>query len=376
MNKVINEDLSHYECLYTYNSNKVNILKEIYADNPYNARVYFLNEPYGYSNTRIMLFEKKNKDFSIVHYERCYGISKTNKIYNREKKVWTIYYSKGLLWFKDSRGVRNLVKSHFEMFNIEVSNILKSYFIKRLPWVEMVFNESIGDRITFNKIIKNKLYSLKKLTRSYYKLPYPQCKILENNKYNINTSAIIKNREYFINVESLSEEFIQSPVFNDTIRMACILNKHINCSWSLRRLKEVHDDWAEEITTILYENTPDRVLTIDNIFNEFSEYSNYPIFTNTKDLIHEGRIQNHCVASYINTVDSGICAIYRVKDYTLELRKTSNGALYISQCRGYSNKDCPKEEMKQINNYLEKFNKEKGLLDLTESQLNVNDFFL
>lgn len=356
-----NENLSHYECFYQEQSDKVGALREIYADNPYHARIYFMNEPMNFTTTRVMLFEKKNGDFAIVKFERKHGISKTNRIYSREKRIYSIYYSKKKFWYKDSRGVRNLSLVQINADYIKISEKIEEYFIKRFPWVEFLKNNEEVKHQHFNYLVKHKAYGLKKLARTMYKLPWPQCQHIFNSKnyLSLSVQAIITFRDYLTNVESMTMDFMQNTFLRDTLRMAKILDRTVSGSWSTRRLKEVHDEWSKELTDILFDIVPSRDLEIKQVFTDFAEYSGYQIFKETRELVKEGREQNHCVASYIDCVDRGLCAIYKIGDYTLELRVNHGGILYINQCRGLGNKNCPEILKTQINHQLERFNKEK-----------------
>ena len=81
-----------------WTSPKIAKLKELYAKDPYKARIIFMNNTSDYEDYRLMLFKEENGDFQIVRFRRRYGISKTNKMYSHEKRLHTIIYKKDKFW--------------------------------------------------------------------------------------------------------------------------------------------------------------------------------------------------------------------------------------------------------------------------------------
>ena len=67
-----------------------------------------------------------------------------------------------------------------------------------------------------------------------------------------NVSDMIKiwkeMKQVLINVENLKPELYENHLFIDTCKMARTLDRKVNCSWSIKRLTQEHDDWAREIT--------------------------------------------------------------------------------------------------------------------------------
>lgn len=88
-------------------------------------------------------------------------------------------------------------------------------------------------------------------------------------------------------------------------------------------------------------NTP---LKIHRKFNKLSLGSDYKIIEDTYSLFLEGEIQNHCVYSYRNKIDSGKCVIYTTdyenKKYTIEITK-NNRNFVLEQIKGKYNSDAP-----------------------------------
>ena len=70
-----------YTVIGSEQNNSIDALFEIYRNNPYNARVIFMNNnKNNYISHRLVVFEE-NKTFNIVLFRKTFGISKTNRIY-------------------------------------------------------------------------------------------------------------------------------------------------------------------------------------------------------------------------------------------------------------------------------------------------------
>jgi hypothetical protein len=248
-----------------------------------------------------------------------------------------------------------------------------------------------------NTIVSEKLFNDKKILKHLFKAPWPVINVIINHSAReFSFYDIVKiwkeMRQYLINIESLNADLYQSPYFMDSCKMAKTLNKKINCSWSQRRLKEEHDDWARQISYVVLENQPLTELKIKQVYLDFAEYSGYEILKTNHDMVREGIKQHHCVGTYISNVDRGLCGIYKVGEYTLELNhgndwrvpanlKREYPTLYIGQLRGIRNIDSPEELKGEVNTWIEKFMDEKDMESyvekqgLDEKQVCVNIFF-
>jgi hypothetical protein len=308
----------------------------------------------------------------IVQYVRTWGISKTNKIYNRERKMMAIRMNKNGFFFLNGPLIRPFTIKHLE--NFIASHIIRQFLIENVPFVELMIKHDLMKHRTFNYIIKNKLTSLKKMIADEYKLPYTVCKKiidasltmgytqfhhLELIKFNLTHHA-----DHIQNMQKINMGMFTNnnyfTMFIDTIKMARTLDKKVNAAWSFNRLKEEHDEMAVIITDITL-TAEDRDLYIRKIFTEFAEYSNFHLITRTKELALEGKRQNHCVSSYTSKIDLGKCAIYRVENYTLELEPNGSG-IKVAQFRGYGNASAPSELVERVFTMIKEFNQSKGTL--------------
>jgi len=351
-----------YTELYSNQSQLVDTLFKIYEKNKFNARVFFMNESsVMFNKLRLGLFEEPNGDFNIAYFKRNYGISKTNIMYNRESKIFSIIKKGNKFYFRDRMGVKPLTK--FLLLGCEPYDLIMEVLVKKLPWLRYLTEHTVLQKVSFNTIYSKKLFSLDKALKYEYKVPSPTAKLL----YTIKTNNVQANYlryyiEYLDNVENLHNTLptYAFSVFYDTVKMAKTLNRKVNCSWSVKRLKEEHDNWSKEITDIVF-TEGDRLMNVGDIFIKFGNASDFKLLMTTKEMNIEGRKNNHCVATYVTRVDNGNCGIYSIDGYTLELStKWVNNhttlALAIVQFRGYKNCNAPKELYDIVKEELFKFN--------------------
>ena len=359
-----------YTEIYSEQSKSVDTLFKIYADDKYKARIYFMNENNRiFKKIRLVIFDSPNGDFSIVRFERNYGISKTNIMYNREKQIYSIIKKGNKFYFTYGRKILPLTMSNIYYSTCNDSHIIKNILAGKLPWMRYLTEETILTSTSLNTIYSNKLFSMEKALRYQYKLPLPVAKILHNKGKIDDRAKFIRHYvDYLDNVENLHNTLLtyDFSFFYDTLKMAKIVNKKINCSWSAKRLKAEHDAWAKIITDVIYVDG-NRLLTIGDIYLKYATYSGFKILLSTSEMAHEGMVNSHCVASYINKVDSGGCAIYHIDGYTLELvhkySKSHKKYLEISQFRGYKNCEAPIELVNRVKRSLDVFNNSDELLN-------------
>ena len=361
-----------YTLLTESNSPKVDKLFEIYAEDKYKARIYFMNDSSGFTRQRLVLFTKKNGDFDIVLFSRIFGISKTNKMYNRESRLYQLKYSKNkfTLISRGHKGGSNFTPPTYSnienkgyTLGIDARKIIRTILSNRFAWFRFIAETSPLQNISLNTFINKKLFTLKAALRHYYNCPYPVAKKILNSQRKASVVNNIKfYMDYIDNIESLKEEWLGEEFYRlyDALKMAKTLDKKVNASWTTRRLKEEHDKWAKIITDVMFIDG-DRPMAINDMFKKFAEFSGYKMLTTTKEMAHEGKRMNHCVATYVGKVENGLSGIYTIDDYTLELTKgwdseTRTTILHINQFRGYSNCDAPGYLLIRVKKKLWEFN--------------------
>lgn len=371
-------------------------LIDLYRKDKHKARVlYFSKSSSIYYSMREVLFEFENGDFKICKFKTKYGISKSGIMYHREVLEYSFLYVKKKFYYKAKNTLTIPTHSFIKHFENHFSSHSKDYLRDRFTWMRNLLEAKYSYPTSLNSIVTKQLFNEKKLLRNIFNLPYPVIKVLLlSNKFN-GLSELVRNwriiKDYLINVENLGDEFYNSPYFDDSCRMARSLGVKVNCSWSLRRLKEEHDSWAKQISNIILETQPLVNLRINEVYVDFAKFSGYELLLTNHDLVHEGIKQNHCVASYIGSVNRGHCGIYKVGDYTLELRcgehyqmqnpKERVKELYIAQFQGISNVDAPISLAFDVYVMTQNFNKGYEFTDKIEDMsskgldFGMDDFF-
>lgn len=376
-------------------SNKVDKLFKLYAKNKYTARVVYMNDASNYENFRTVLFTKANGDFNIVVFRKKYGISKSNIIYNHEKRMLDVIYKGGKFYLVDNTNRRagiitltlNTLFSACSRVNVrnnidnKLLNVITGLLEHRFSWIRFLNENHLCYNTAFNTIVSKKLYNQKKALTHQYKTNYPVAKILDKVYKSGNTHGhqLIKvlstYMPYIINIESLQEDWFKGQnvgMFHDSLKMAKTLDKRVNASWTVRRLKEEHDKWAKVISDIVFIDG-NRDMNINKVYKDFSEHSGYNLISTTRDMAYEGKRQNHCVVSYVNSVENGSCAIVTNKDYTIELRTryfNSTPIIDVTQVKGYSNSEPTEVFRKQLDDKVVAYNKSITDGKFTEDDLN------
>lgn len=353
------------------NTELINKLMRVYKDNPHHAYVLNQNNSGAFHETRTLLFKYSEKHFEVVRFEKKFGMSKTNRIYSRNKKIFSIIYKENKLWYynvgvKGGKTIKPLtVKKLKELLcDVGIKNFYitkRSEFIPKLKdtelynffdtkffWFKTLMEYEFGDNLAINTIISKKLFGFDKLNRHIFQMnKAATTRLIDSNilyqsnnadvfrgfNENRQTVTVDKNQfsnmffqwtkmlKWFEDIEHFDFNIIKQDetLFWDTLKMAEKLNKKISGRWSFKKLTAMHDLWSVEIQNILLDCEIERDLNIVKVFKDFAEFSGYKLMKTNKDLLKEGMRQNHCVGTYIDKVDNGYCAIYDVNDYTLQL---------------------------------------------------------
>jgi hypothetical protein len=352
------------------NTENVNKLMRVYKDNPKHAYVLYYNNVGTFHESRSLLFKYSEKHFEVVRFQKTFGMSKTNRIYSRNKKLFSLIYKENKFWFyevgnKNNKIIKPLTIKKLKELICNVSgknaySVARSEFISKLNdtelykffdtnffWFKTLMEYGFADNLTINTIISKKLFGFDKLNRYIFKMN----KAATTRLINSNVLYQGKNIGYFdkednfvketVNKDHLSNVFFQwkkivmwfediehfdfsvikqdETLFWDTLNMAEKLNKKISGRWGFKKLTAMHDLWSIEIQNILLDCEVERDLKIVKIFKDFAKFSGYELMKTNKDLLREGMRQNHCVGTYIDRVDNGECAIFNVNGYTLQL---------------------------------------------------------
>lgn len=361
-------------------------LLEIYKEDRMHAKVIFEanKNKYSYSSTRDVLFEFPNGDFKVARLTRKFGMSITNIIYHRETTDWAISYKKATkkLYYigghKKGQVTQCTFNTLLRIMPTQHNTIPETYPVykflaSKFGWLRNIGEDTRLHTLSFNVIMSKKLFNGKKALAHIYGVPYPVADVLSKNKSGYNPWDYLKMwkqmRRHLINIENLKPEILDSHYFIDACKIGGQLGHKVNCSWSVRRLKEEHDKWSKEYDTIVMKYEPVIDLNIAQVYRDFAEFSGYTLLLTNHELINEGRLMRHCVGSYTSNVNSGHSGILRVEGHTLEVgyrnswvdgKYTPNKQLTYNQLKGVSNANPPKDLDEGVKLMIDAFNEFKG----------------
>ena len=386
--KVLEEkgELKQYTLFRELKSQKLDWFLDVYKQDPYKARVLFFNSHPDCSIERDVCFERTDGSFEICSFKRTFSMTKTNKIYSREKKIKSLIYKNKKFYFKIGSSFKHAMYSDISCHFGFANNFLQEKF----PWIRNIRENRFCHSISLSSVMTYKLFNADKILKHMYKVPTSVIKVL-TKQYNQTNQSYGANgyiskfdwnriRPFLTNVENLKVTHFKNHLFRDAIEMAIKLDRKVNCSWSDKRLKLEHDTWAKELRKIMFEFEPIIQLNPHKIFEDFEKFTGYKMLRTNHDLIEEGHKQDHCVAGYGSSVSSGHCGIYQVSGFTLEVSyridygigndRPKKKILHYSQLRGFRNCSAPKELDDTVLRYIKAFN-EKYDFDEYETYLKT-----
>ncbi len=369
-------EVKQYTLFSETRSEKMDWLLDVYKQDRYKARVLYYNTGASYFIWRSVCFERTDGSFEICNFTRKFGISKTNIIYSREKKTSSLIYKNKKFYYRHGTMLKHAMYSDIPS-NFKYA---LDFLTEKFPWLRNVSENKHCHNIALSTIMTYKLFNADKILKHIYKVPTRVIKVLTDDydgRHNIGYSQMPKKqwdriKPYLINIENLKIDFIRNQYFHDTIEMAIKLDKRVNCSWSLNRLKTEHDIWSKELRFIMLEFEPLIDLDPSKIYKDFEAFTGYKLLTTNHELIAEGQKNNHCVAGYVDSVRRGQCGIYQVSGYTLEVRYGVNyysdmsknkKTMVFSQLRGYKNADAPVKLNMVVKEYINAFNNKYNFVE-------------
>lgn len=166
--------------------------------------------------------------------------------------------------------------------------------------------------------------------------------------------TFIQNNESYLKANSKNENIL----IKDYLNLCKLLSINVNLRMtSFKKLKQEHDRLALELIERDIEKRDIRIK------EEYKKLDFISLIKTTEDLVLESKRQHHCVASYLQSIENGFCAIYTdlysSKRYTIEISYSSTKQIYIlNQCKGVFNSEPPVEYLKILREKLKLVNKE------------------
>lgn len=338
-------------------SSQVNQLFELYKQDRYKARVKYMNSPQGYSYKRLVIFEFGEKDFEITEFENTFGISITNRIYSSQRKINSIIFKKGKFYRINNTnrkrgvmpmtyyGLLSFIRESESGYGYEEESAMLAkskayeYLVNRFPWVKTLAETEAAKALAFNTVVSKGLTGQKELLRHVYKIPINIINIIQKevpSMYNHNNRNYIRttNRPRNIydklrqwkevskvldGVQNLTEEMYYHHHFYDTCNMAHKLGRRVNCRWGIKKLEQVHDEWAKDLRNILLDCEIEYMLKVRKPYYGLAKHTGWKLLFTNKEMLVEGVRQNHCVGGYIDRVERGECAIFHIEGFTLQV---------------------------------------------------------
>ncbi|MGL5779988.1 PcfJ domain-containing protein, partial [Cetobacterium sp.] len=199
-----------------------------------------------------------------------------------------------------------------------------------------------------------KLYEFcKEIT--YFELDIPKddesLDLIRTVRYKRRKFEVLRLLELFLRKKikyskSTQEQQRERGIVSDFINMSIQNNEKISLKrTSIKKIREDHNKLALERRLKYYKVR----LKIGKKFDNLKLSKEFILLKTTKEIVKEGIVQNHCVASYIPEINEGKCVIYTVDynniKYTLEIGYTSKTGYCLRQIQGYSNREIVPEEL-------------------------------
>ena len=374
-------------------------LLRVYKESPYKARVMFRNSSNQVFRIAYVKFEEEDGNFTYIKYRYKYGISDKNRIYQTRSKDSSIIYKDKKFWFMNDEQRRGkfsqLTYGQLDaFFPSPLREEIIAEFISKFSYIGVIREYPLLWGKALNTYQKNELWGYKDMLRHFFRVPVNIIKIyLERyNQQGISDFDTLKRqferlKKYVDKIENLNREFLTDPHLDDMLQLAHKLDKKLNPNWGRKRMKEEHDIWSEELTEILMSLEEVKKLKIADVYQEFARISGYQLLRTNVEVIREGKKQHHCVGGYLPSIESGNCAIFHVRGFTLEVVKRNryinynmNGQkanredenhLQMNQFKGLRNVDAPAELKDEVNQMILEFNKSlnpKNKMELCEDE--------
>lgn len=350
---------------------------DIYKNNRAAARIIFEQvKNYGGTGYKsIYSYEYKNGDFRIVSFNKNISFAKNNVLYRREKVDYTIIYrkiTKSFYLIINNKFIPCTVGNLYGLLENGSGKVIE-YMVGKFGWLRNAHECEEGKYLTLSTINRHKLFNREKIIKHVYGVNHDIAKkiskvVEENNSFKFLWK---RYKHLFYNLEKGTPEFFKNTYLSDTCKFSEYFGEKINCAWGNKRIKQVHDALSKRMVAVILEHEPLKQLNVKDVYLDFAKFSGYKVLLTNHELIEEGKKQSHCVGTYSSEVNSGVCAIFHIDDYTLDLRFNANGywcpetakwvsekipTLKVNQFRGFDNVDAPFEKMGKIKVKIEEYN--------------------
>lgn len=289
------------------------------------------------------------KDFMSMQEGLAKNVTYYNQINGRQfseasitRKDGHIYYAantfKVVKSTKSSYYIKRVTK---DGFTIDPKGKLSIWFNKnifQIPYVQMVFthfnfnwlSEKLHPFVTkgiFEKMIAGKITNNTDVCKAYIKVMRINCSpalflqlftssnILTSKQDFLRQASVAKDVNHLISyLMDVSEEATRHKyhILSDMVKEAQILEKKIDYTWSLNRLKEEHKAWTEQIMQVEIDALDDKVISKIEKFERYTP-SEFKLLKTQKEVFAEGKLMKHCVyTAYWNSIKQGNYLAYHI----------------------------------------------------------------
>lgn len=319
------------------------------------------------------------------------------------KKEGNTYYSHSvfkMMRSKDSYYVKQVTKDGFTIDPKGKLSVWYSKNVFQIPYISEVFkyfnfnwlNVKLYPYITkgiMEKMFAGKITNNIDIIKAYFKVmrinasPTNFIKLIE-------TTIIAKQDflrqmgsakdinhliDYLLSTNAENKDYTKTQILNDMVQESQILNKKIDYTWSLNRLKEEHKQWTQEIMKIEIDGLDDTIL--DNV-DKFDKYTpnGFILLKTQKEVFAEGTIMKHCIyTAYWNNIKENRYLAYHVsignEQATLGLYIDSD-SIKFNQCYAKYNQSVSKSFITIVNEFVENLNEQVKKDDVLK-QINFKD---
>lgn len=183
------------------------------------------------------------------------------------------------------------------------------------------------------------------------------------NKKNFNYEPVSKINKMFDSYYRIKTRgHYDAYITKDYIDMMTDMGRPVSLSLSNKSIRNKHDEIVPEHREFVAEKMKKKkgdILDLPKKYNGI-KIPGFERLNRISEFMNEARRQENCVASYIESVKRGQCAIFSGDidnvHYTVEVVLGDNNQFFIEQMKAYKNKESTLEHQKYVQKYIDKAN--------------------
>jgi len=174
-------------------------------------------------------------------------------------------------------------------------------------------------------------------------------------------ASVAKDVNHLIEYLLSPREYPKGNIIDDMIREAQILERKIDFTWSVNRLKEEHKAWTQEIMQVEIDGLDDKVISSVERFAKYTP-EGFKLLRTQKEIFYEGKTMRHCLyTAYWSSIKQNNYIAYHVtlgdEDATLGIHVDKDGITY-NQCYGRYNQPTSNELLILVKEFVDNLNEQ------------------